>query len=234
MTTLTVTPGSDELREGSSGVRSAGGRDGPGSGSAVPAWTRCRIGGVGGPAGVGDARWPAVIRFSSAGLDQLQAASETGGCGSAWTWRGGLAALGTPAATSCLRSGSSEHHRCVGLPDRGHCGTARWPPAAVERPGNPVTVRPDRGKRTRSLAHRADGHLRLIVGPGPEHVPAARVVHPSELGRHRAGTGRSPLRPSARVVHHSRSVPVRMQAEHCGCVKASASGRRGAPGALPA
>ena len=93
-------------------------------------------------------------------------------------------------------TGSSEHHRYVGRPDRGHRGTARWPPAPVERPGDPVTVRPDRRKRTRSLAHRADGHLRPIVGPGTEHVPAARVVHPPKLdiarqmpGAHRSGPG---------------------------------------------
>ena len=142
-------------------------------------------------------------------------------------------AASTPAATSYLPTGSSEHHRYVGRPDRGHRGTARWPPAPVERPGDPVTVRPDRRKHTRSLAHRADGHLRPIVGPGTEHVPAARVVHPPKLdiARQMPGTHRSGPRPV--TVYHSRSVPIRMQAEQCGRVNASANGRGGAPGPLP-
>jgi hypothetical protein len=74
-----------------------------------------------------------------------------------------------------------------------------------------VTVRPERGKRTRSLAHQADGHLRLIVGPGTEHVPAARVVHPSELdvtgqvpGDHRSG-----LRPTLTPPHRRDGRPGR-------------------------
>ena len=130
-------------------------------------------------------------------------------------------------------TGSSEHHRYVGRPDRGHRGTARWPPTPVKRPGDPVTVRPDRRKHTRTLAHRADGHLRPIVGPGTEHVPAARVVHPPKLdiARQMPGAHRSGPRPIS--VHHSRSVPSRMQAEQCGRVNASASGRGGAPGPLP-
>ena len=114
-----------------------------------------------------------------------------------------------------------------------HRGTARWPPTPVKRPGDPVTVRPDRGKHTRTLAHRADGHLRPIVGPGTEHVPAARVVHPPKLdiARQMPGAHRSGPRPIS--VHHSRSVPSRMQAEQCGRVNASASGCSGAPGPLP-
>src|SRR5215207_3559897 len=73
------------------------------------------------------------------------------------------------------------HHRYVGLPDGSHRGTPRRPSAAVERPYDPLTVRPNRAKRTRSLTHRTDHHLSPIVGPGAEHVPAARVVRPPKL-----------------------------------------------------
>src|SRR4051812_31622369 len=89
------------------------------------------------------------------------------------------------------------HHRYVGLPDCSHRGTPRWPSAAIERPHDPVTVPPDRAKRTRSLAHRTNHHLRLVVGPGAEHVPAARVVRPPKLNvaGQAVGAHRSDFRP---------------------------------------
>jgi len=90
--------------------------------------------------------------------------------------------------------GSSEHRYVghpgyVGRPDRSHRGTARWPPAPVERPGDPVTVRPDRRKHTRSLAHRRPGY----------GTRTSRPRRPSsEVGHRQADAGHSSLRPPAR------------------------------------
>jgi hypothetical protein len=86
------------------------------------------------------------------------------------------------------------HHRYIGRPDCSYRGTPRRPSAAVERPHDPLAVRPDRAERAHSLTHRTDHRLRLIVRPGAEHVPAARVVRPPKLnvagqaaGAHRSG-----------------------------------------------
>ena len=99
-------------------------------------------------------------------------------------------------ATSHRGSGITDHHRYVGLPDCSHRGTSRRPSAAVERPYDPVTVRPDRPKRTRYLTHRTDRHPIPIVEPGAEHMPATRVVRPPKLNvaGQAAGAHRSVLR----------------------------------------
>jgi hypothetical protein len=63
---------------------------------------------------------------------------------------------------------------------------------------------------------------------------ASRSRRPSsEAERRRAGGGRSPLRLSARVVHHIRRVPVECRPSSA-LIKASASGRDEAPGPRPA
>jgi hypothetical protein len=119
------------------------------------------------------------------------------------------------------------HHCYIGRPDCSYRLTPRRPSAPVERPHDPLAVRPDRAERAHSLTHRTDPRLRLIVRPGAEHVPAARVVRPSKLNvaGQAAGAHRSDLRSvwstTAAACRSSAGRAVRL-------MKDSASGRDGA------
>jgi len=101
---------------------------------------------------------------------------------------------------------------------------------AAPRPGD----RPARLPRTHPQPYAPnrsppDTHRRTGSG-----ARASRPRRPSsEAERRRAGGGRSPLRLSVRVVHHSRSVPIERRPSSA-LMKASTSGRDGAPGPHPA
>jgi hypothetical protein len=77
----------------------------------------------------------------------------------------------------------------------------RAAPQSVGRPARPRRTRPQPYAPNRSPP---ETHRQAGCG-----ARASRPRRPSfEAERRRAGGGRSPLRPSVRVVHHSRSVPV--------------------------
>jgi hypothetical protein len=132
-------------------------------------------------------------------------------CGPACPRVCGAAAVGYPVAVPAT------NHRGSGITDASPlCRSPGWQPprhsastigrrrAALrsgDRPARPRRTHPQPYALNRSPP---EAHRRTGCG--------ARASRPrrrsSEAERRRAGGGRSPLRPSVRVVHHSRSVPV--------------------------
>jgi hypothetical protein len=100
---------------------------------------------------------------------------------------------------------ASPLYRSPGLQLPPHPASAICPrraaPQSVGRPARPRRTRPQPYAPNRSPP---ETHRQAGCG-----ARASRPRRPSfEAERRRAGGGRSPLRPSVRVVHHSRSVPV--------------------------
>jgi hypothetical protein len=128
-------------------------------------------------------------------------------------WRFSFPSSTRPA----LRSAPATNHRGSGITDASPlCRSPGWQPPrhsastigrrrAALRSGD----RPARSRRTHPQPYALnrsppEAHRRTGCG-----ARASRPRRPSsEAERRRAGGGRSPLRPSVRVVHHSRSVPV--------------------------
>ena len=135
-----------------------------------------------------------------------------------------------PQATSDGIIGASPLCRPPGSRPPRHRALATDPRQAArrsgDRPARPPKTHPQSCPPSRwpPQAHRRPGY----------GTRTSRPRRPSsEVGHRQADAGRSSLRPRPISVHHSRSVPIRMQAEQCGRVNASASGRGGAPGPLP-
>jgi hypothetical protein len=139
-------------------------------------------------------------------------------CGPACPRVCGAAAVGYPVAVPAT------NHRGSGITDASPlCRSPGWQPqrhsastigrrrAALgsgDRPARPRRTHPQPYALNRSPP---EAHRRTGCG-----ARASRPRRPSsEAERRWAGGGRSPLRPSVHVVHHSRSVPRRVQAEQC-------------------